>query len=107
MLPPTVPQLAHIFARRFFVNVEISSLEETRCAEEQRLAVLTVFTQEPQRRTLCEKCERQLVFFVTERGCDLLEKRFVASMHLDLVADPIGFLSQTGSRGGSEKAADE
>src|SRR5204862_6587047 len=106
MWPPTVPQLAHIFARRFFVDVEISRLEETRCAKEQRLAVLTVFTQEPQRQALCEKCERQLVFFVTECGCDLLEKRFVASVHLDLVADPIRFLSQTELRGGMEHAAD-
>src|SRR5438477_12367219 len=99
MRPPTVPQLAHIFARRFFVDVEISRLEETRCGKEQRLAVLTVFTQEPQRRTLCEKCERQLVFFVTERGCDLLEKCFVAFMHVDLVADPTGLLSQPALRG--------
>src|SRR5437764_14643281 len=105
MWPPTVPKLAYIFARRFFVDVEISRLEETRCAKEQRLAVLTVFTQEPQRRTLCEKCERQLVFFVTERGCDLLEKCFVASMHVDLVADSIRFLLQRALRGGIEQAA--
>src|SRR5436190_12781899 len=106
MWPPTVPQLAHIFARRFFVDVEISRLKETRGAKEQRLAVLTIFTQEPQRRTLCEKCERQLVFFVTERGCDLLEKRFVASVHVDLVANPIRFLSQTELRSGIEHAVD-
>ena len=106
MWPPTVPQLAHIFARRFFVDVEISRLEETRCAKEQRLAVLTVFTQEPQRQTLREKRERQLVFFVTERGCDLLEKRFITSVQVDLVADPIGFLSQTELRGAIEHTPD-
>src|SRR5215203_1513710 len=38
MWPPTVPKLAYIFARRFFVDVEISRLEETCCAEQQRLA---------------------------------------------------------------------
>ena len=106
MWPPAVPQLAHIFARRFFVDVEIGRLEETRCAKEQRLAILNGFAQQSQRQTLCEKRERQLVFLVTERGCDLLKKRFVASMHVDLVANPIRFLSQTELRGGIEHAAD-
>ena len=106
MWPPTVPKLPYIFARRFFVDVEVSRVEEAGCAKEKRLAILNVFAQRPQRQTLCENCERQLVFFVTERGCDLLEKRFVASMHLDLIADPIGFLSQTELRGGIEHAAD-
>ena len=106
MRPPAIPQFAHIFARRFFVDVEVGRLEETRCAKEQRLAILNVFAQQSQRQTLCEKCERQLVFLVTERGCDLLEKRFIASMHIDLVADPIRFLSQTKLRGGIEHAAD-
>src|SRR5512132_49164 len=106
MRPPTVPQLAHIFTRRFFVDVEVGRLQETRCAKEQRLAIPNVFAQQPQRQTLCEKCERQLVFLVTERGCDLLEKRFIASVHLDLIANPIRFLSQTELRGGVEHAAD-
>src|SRR6266480_138040 len=106
MWPPTVPQLAHIFARRFFVDVEVGRFQETRCAKEQRLAILNVFAQQPQRQALCEKCERQLVFLVTERGCDLLEKCFVASVHVDLVANPIRFLSQTELRGGIEHAAD-
>src|SRR6476660_7461943 len=104
--PPAVPQLAHIFARRSFVDVEVGRLEETRCAKEQRLATLNVFAQQPQRQTLCEKCERQLVFLVTERGRDLLEKRFVASVHVDFVANPIRFLSQTKLRGGTEHATD-
>src|SRR5262249_46591260 len=45
MGPPTVPQLPHICARRFFVDVEIGCFEKTCCAEQQRLAVLNVFTQ--------------------------------------------------------------
>src|SRR5436190_20544238 len=106
MWPPTVPQLAHIFARRFFVDVEVGRLQEACCAEEQRLASLDIFAQQPQRQTLCEKCERQLVFLVTECRGDLLEKRFVASVHVDLVANPICFLSQTELRGGIEHAAD-
>src|SRR5258708_5941345 len=106
MRPPTVPQLAHIFARRFFVDVEVGRFQETRGAKQQRLAVLNVSAQQPQRQTLCEKCERQLVFLVTERGCDRLEKRFVASVHVDLVANPIRFLPQTELRGGIEHAAD-
>src|SRR5437764_3109899 len=91
--PPAVPQLAHIFARRFFVDVEVGRLEETRCAKEQRLAILNIFAQQAQRQTLCEKGERQLVFLVTECGCDLLEKRFITSVEVDLVANPIRFLS--------------
>src|SRR5258707_11501791 len=104
--PPAVPQLAHIFTRRFFVDVEVGRLQETRCAKEQRLAILNVFAQQPQGQTLCEKCERQLVFLVTERGRDLLEKRFVASVHVDLVTNAIRFLSQTKLRSGIEHAAD-
>src|SRR5438477_388249 len=86
MWPPTVPQLAHIFARRFFVDVEVGRFEKACCAKQQRLAILNLFAQQPQRQTLCEKCERQFVFLVTERGCDLLQKRFVVSVHVDLVA---------------------
>src|SRR5262249_7297566 len=106
MRPPTVPQLAHIFAYRFFVDVEIGCLEETRCAEEQCLAVGNVFTQQPQRQTLREKSERQFVFLVTERGRNLLEKRSVTSVRVDLVANPVGFVSQTELRRGVEYAAD-
>ncbi len=43
MRPPTIPQLAHIFARRFFVDVEVGRLEETRCAKEQSLAIIKRF----------------------------------------------------------------
>src|SRR5215475_12840003 len=95
MRPPTVPQLANVFARRLFVDIEVGYLQKTRCSKEQRLAMLNIFTQQLQRQTLCEKCERQFVFFVTERRCDLLEKGLVASMHVDLVANPIRFLLQT------------
>src|SRR5919106_2699695 len=35
MWPPTVPQLPHIFARGFFIGIEVGRLQETRCAEEQ------------------------------------------------------------------------
>src|SRR6476660_2458412 len=98
--PPAVPQLAHIFARRFFVDVEVGRLQETRCAKEQRLAILNIFAQQPQRKALCEECKRQLVFLVTECGCNLLEKRFIASVHGDLVANSFGFLSQTKLRSG-------
>src|SRR5207249_3085476 len=45
--------------------------------------------------SLGEKREWQLVFLITERGRDLLKKRFVASVHVDFVAYPIAFLSQT------------
>src|SRR5262249_21524411 len=91
MRPPTVPQLAHVFACRFFVDVEVGCLEETRCAEEQCLAVGNVFTQQPRRQTLREKSERQFVFLVTERGRDVLKKRFVAPVGVDLVANPLAF----------------
>src|SRR2546421_9713906 len=47
MRPPTVPQLPHVFARRFIVDIEIGRLEETRCAEQQRLAILSTFPQQP------------------------------------------------------------
>src|SRR5262249_318430 len=100
MWPPMVPQLSHIFPRRFFVDLEVGCLQETRCSEEQRLAILSVFTQQPQRQTLCEKRERQLVFLVTESGRDLLEKRFVSPMRVNFVANPIRFLLQTELRGG-------
>ena len=43
MRPPAIPQLACIFARRFFVDVEVGRLQETRCAKEQRLAILNIF----------------------------------------------------------------
>src|SRR5262245_40710570 len=106
MRPPAIPQLADVFACRFFVDVEVGCLEETCCAEEQRLAVGNVFAQQPQRQTLREKSERQFVFLVTERGRNLLEKRFVASVHVDLVANPVRFLSQTELRRGVEYAED-
>src|SRR4029450_5699611 len=106
MWPPPVPQLPHIFPRGFFIRVEIGRAEEACCAEEQRLAILNGFTQQPKRQTLRKKCERQFVFLVTERGCDLLEKRFGASIPVDLFANPIRFLSQTESRGGIEYAVD-
>src|SRR5262249_43696232 len=106
MWPPTVPQLSYIFPRRFFVDLEVGCLQETRCSEEQRLAILNVFAQQPQRQTLCEKRERQLVFLVTESGRDLLEKRFVSPMRVNFVANPIRFLLQTELRGGIEHAAD-
>src|SRR5439155_15321951 len=95
MRPPTIPQLPNVFARRFFVDVEVGCLEETRGAEQQRLAILSMFAQQPQRQTLGEKRERQLVFLVTERTGNLLKKRFVTSMGVDLIANPVGFLSQT------------
>ena len=38
-----------------------------------------------------EKYEWQIVFRVTDCDCDLLEKRFIASVHVDLVANPIRF----------------
>src|SRR5260370_30160610 len=104
MWPPTVPELAHIFARGFFVDVEIGRFQETRGAKQQRLAILKVFAQQPQRQALCDKCERQLVFLVTECGSDLLEKRLIASVHVNLVANPIRFLSQTELRGGTDYA---
>src|SRR5262245_10908537 len=106
MWPPTVPELPHVFARGFFVDVEVGRLEETRRAKEQRLAILNVFAQQLQRQALCEKCERQSVFLVTERRCDLLEKRLVASMHVDLLANPVCFLSQTELRRGIEHTAE-
>ena len=43
--PPAIPELAHIFARRFSVNVEVGRLQETRCAKEQRLAILNLSEQ--------------------------------------------------------------
>lgn len=46
MRPPAIPELAHIFALRFFVDVEISRGKETRCAKEQCLTVLSVFAQQ-------------------------------------------------------------
>src|SRR5262245_2564256 len=106
MRPPTVPQLANVFAHRLFVDIEVGHLQKARYSKAQRLAMLNIFTQQLQRQTLCEKRERQFVFFVTESGCDLLEKRFIASMHVDLVANPIRFLSQTELRGGIEHASD-
>src|SRR5215467_8399605 len=106
MWPPTVPKLAHIFASRFFVDIEIGSLQETRCAKKQRFAILEVFPQGPKRQTLCEQRERQLVFLVTECRRDLLEKRFIASMQVDLVANPIRFLSQTKLGRGIKHTAD-
>src|SRR4030095_197099 len=102
MRPPIVPESAHIFARRFFVNVEVGRFQETGRAKEQSLALLNVFTQQSQRQTLCENCERQLVFLVTERGGDLLEQRFIASVQVYLGANPSRFLSQTELRGGIE-----
>ena len=93
--PPTVPQLSHIFARRFLINIEIRLLQKTSSAEEQCLTVANIFTQQPQREALCEKCKRQLVFLVTERTGDLLKERFVASVGVNLVANPFCFLSQT------------
>src|SRR6267378_1095886 len=47
MGPPTVPQLPQIFARRFVVDVEIGRLQETRGAEQQRLAILNTFPEQP------------------------------------------------------------
>src|SRR6476659_5151992 len=47
MRPPAVPELANIFAFRFFVDVEVSCRKETRCPKEQCLAILNVFAQQP------------------------------------------------------------
>src|SRR5262245_58248006 len=43
MRPPAIPKLAHVFALRFFVDVEVGCCQETRCAKEQCLAILNVF----------------------------------------------------------------
>src|SRR4029453_9953333 len=32
MRPPAIPELAHIFALRFFVDVQVGRCQETRCA---------------------------------------------------------------------------
>src|SRR5205823_93409 len=73
MRPPAVPKPPHIFARRFFIHVEVRCFQETSYAEEQRLAVTGIFTQQPQRQALCQKRERQLIFLVPERAGDLLK----------------------------------
>src|SRR5262249_22827090 len=33
MWPPAIPELAHIFALRYFVNVEVGRRQETSCAK--------------------------------------------------------------------------
>src|SRR6266699_3187543 len=54
---------------------------------------------------LGEKREWQLVFLVTERGRDLLEKRFIAAVRFDLVANPVCLLPQPELRCAIENAA--
>ena len=93
MQPPTVPQLPHMFARRFFVDIEIRRRQETGAAEEQPFTLPEVFTQEPKRESLCQERERELVFLVTERAGDLLKKRLIASVRVDLGSNPIRFSS--------------
>src|SRR6266567_2378747 len=105
MRPPAVPKLPHIFACRFFICVEIGRLQETGRAEEQCLAVTNILTQQPQRQALCQKRERELVLLVTERSSHLLKKRFVASVCVDLVANPVRLLPQTELRRGFQHAA--
>src|SRR5262245_7914629 len=46
MRPPAIPQLAYISALRFFVDIEVGRCQKTRCAKEQRLAILNVFAQQ-------------------------------------------------------------
>src|SRR6266496_2105443 len=94
-----------MFACRFFIDVEIGYLQETRSAKEQRFAVANIFTQQSQREPLCENREGKLVFLVTERTRNLLKKRFVASVVLDLMSDSARFLSQTELRCGIQHAA--
>src|SRR5438094_6502351 len=84
-----------MFACRSFIDIEIGYLQETGSAKEQRFAVANIFTQQSQREPLCENREGKLVFLVTERTRDLLKKRFVASVVLDLNANSGRFLSQT------------
>ena len=97
-----------LWRARVFPNcdrAEIGSVQKPSSPEEHCFAVLNVFSQQPQRKSLCKKCKRELVFLVTERTGDLLKKRFVASMGVDLVPNPIGFLSQTELRSPAEHAA--
>ena len=53
-----------------------------------------------------EKREWQFVLLVTECGRDLLEKRLVAAMRFEFVADPVCLLPQAELRRGIENAAD-
>src|SRR5206468_3168 len=85
---------------------EVWRLQETRCAEEQRLAVFDVLTQQSQRQTLSQQGKRQLVFLIAKRRGDLLKKRFVAAVRIDLIANSVGLLSQTELRRGIEHAVD-
>ena len=105
MRPPAVPQLTHIFACRFFKDIQIGRLQQTGSPEEQCFAVANIFTQQPQRQALCKKHEGKFVFLVPERTGYLLEKRFVASMGVNLVANPVRFLSQSELRCGIQRAA--
>src|SRR6266516_1576288 len=94
-----------MFACRSFIDIEIGYLQETGSAKEQRFAVANIFTQQSQRKPLRENREGKLVFLVTERTRDLLKKRFVASVVLDLMSDSACFLSQTELRCGIQHAA--
>src|SRR6266496_225372 len=94
-----------MFACRSFIDIEIGYLQETGSAKEQRFAVANIFTQQSQRKPLRENREGKLVFLVTERTRDLLKKRFVASVVLDLISNSARFLSQTELRCGIQHAA--
>src|ERR1700746_837231 len=94
MRPPAVPQFPHILARRFFVNIQVRRLEETSHTEEQRFNIPRLFAQKFQWQPLSDEGERQFVLFVTKRCRQLLKKHFIASVTVELVANPVRFLLQ-------------
>src|ERR1700737_1763403 len=55
--------------------------------------------------SLRNQCERQFVFFVTEGSGQLLKKRFIASVIVDLGSDTCGFFLQAKLRGRVQHAA--
>src|SRR5438105_429453 len=84
--PPIIPKSSDILARGFRKNPKIRCIEESRRPEENGFRRAILFAKKPERQSLGEKSERQFVLSVTECPCNLLEKRFVASMIFKNVA---------------------
>src|SRR3954471_11932132 len=83
MGPPAVPEISDVAAAVVAIGGEVGRGEKSGDAEQDRFEVVGRGAERPERQSLGEQGERELVLFVPERGGELLEKRGVVSVIFD------------------------
>src|SRR5439155_16584339 len=95
-----------IFSRRSCENTQGRRLEKTGDAKKHCFALIGLFAEQVQRQALRDQRKRQFVFLITERGSQILKERLVASVVVDLIANPSALLLQAKLRRGIKHTAD-